>query len=226
MKQKILVVDDEIDIVEFIKYNLEKEGYRVKTANNGTSAINKAKKFEPALILMDVMMPDMDGISACRHIREIKTLKNVFIMFLTARSEEFSEIAGFEAGGNDYVHKPIKPNALVSRINAIMKRIDESEEKLSEIIVQGKTVINPISHVVTSNEIELKLPKKEFELLYLLASNRDKVFTRKNILKKIWGDDVLVVDRTIDVHIRKLREKLGISSIETIKGVGYKFVGC
>jgi two-component system, OmpR family, alkaline phosphatase synthesis response regulator PhoP len=225
MKQKILVVDDEIDIVEFIKYNLEKEGYRVKTAHNGVIAIKKAKKFNPDLILMDVMMPEMDGISACRHIRKFNALRNVFIMFLTARSDEFSEIAGFEAGGNDYVHKPIKPKALTSRINSIMKRIDEPEEKSNEIIVQGTLVIDPISHMVTSNNSDLKLPKKEFELLYLLASKKDKVFTRKKILKKVWGDDVLVVDRTIDVHIRKLREKLGASSIETVKGVGYKYVG-
>ncbi|MCB0734675.1 MAG: response regulator transcription factor [Bacteroidetes bacterium] len=225
MNAKILIVDDEIDIVEFIRYNLEKEGYEVESASSGTEAIRKAREFEPALIVLDVMMPEMDGISACREIRKIEKLNNTFIMFLTARDEEFSEIAGFEAGGNDYVHKPIKPRALMSRINAIMKRSETQTEVEGEILNLGDITIDPTTRLVTVSGLDMSLPKKEFELLHLLASKVGKVFTRDKILRRVWGEDVYVVDRTIDVHIRKLREKIGDKRIETIKGVGYKFVG-
>ncbi|MBI1306264.1 MAG: response regulator [Bacteroidetes bacterium] len=225
MNSRILIVDDEADIVEFIRYNLEKEGYQVATASNGVEAVQIAGEFDPALIILDVMMPVMDGISACRELRKIDKLKNTFIMFLTARDEEFSEIAGFDAGGDDYVHKPIKPRALMSRINAIMKRKEGVGETEAVILRHNDLMIDPNTRVVTVRDVEMSLPKKEFELLYLLASKAGKVFTREKILRKVWGDDVYVVDRTIDVHIRKLREKIGDKRIETIKGVGYKFVG-
>ncbi len=226
MGSKILVVDDEADIVEFISYNLEKEGYEVQIAHNGSEAVDKAKSFKPDLIIMDVMMPHMDGIEACRKIRENEELTNTFIMFLTARSEEYSEIAGFDAGGDDYVTKPIKPRALLSRVNAIMKRHTSNlESDTADVLVNGNLTINPNEHVVKLGDVSLNLPRKEFDLLYLLASKPSKVFTREKILRKVWGTDVFVVDRTIDVHIRKIREKIGDTKIETIKGVGYKFVG-
>jgi len=225
MSRKILIVDDEVDIVEFIRYNLEKEGYSVEVAHNGISAVKKAKKFKPELILMDVMMPELDGIGACKAIRKMPELDKTFVMFLTARNEEFSEIAAFDAGGNDYVHKPIRPMALMSRINSIMSQKELESEKSADVLSKGSIRIDPVTRIVTAKGIDLHLPKKEFELLYLLASKSGKVFTREKILKKVWGDDVYVVDRTIDVHIRKLREKLGDKTIETIKGVGYRFVG-
>ena len=223
---KILVVDDEVDIVEFICYNLEKEGYAVQSANSGREAVEKAKSFQPNLIIMDVMMPQMDGIEACRKIRENEDLNKSFIMFLTARNEEYSEIAGFDAGGDDYVTKPIKPRALLSRVHAIMKRQNaQSEPDAGEVLTHGDLIINPNEYIVKLGDEKLSLPRKEFDLLYLLASKPAKVFTREKILRKVWGTDVFVVDRTIDVHIRKIREKIGDSKIETVKGVGYKFVG-
>lgn len=226
MSSKILVVDDEVDIVEFICYNLEKEGYTVQSANSGQEAVDKAKSFQPNLIIMDVMMPQMDGIEACRKIRENEELNKAFIMFLTARSEEYSEIAGFDAGGDDYVTKPIKPRALLSRVHAIMKRQNaHNEEDGGEVLTHGDLVVNPNEYVVKLGEKKLNLPRKEFDLLYLLASKPAKVFTREKILRKVWGTDVFVVDRTIDVHIRKIREKIGDQKIETVKGVGYKFIG-
>ncbi|MEZ4842650.1 MAG: response regulator transcription factor [Bacteroidia bacterium] len=226
MSSKILVVDDETDIVEFVSYNLEKEGYTVETAYDGAEAVKKANSFKPDLIIMDVMMPIMDGIEACRRIRQSSDLKNTFILFLTARNEEFTEIAGFDAGGDDYITKPIKPRALLSRINAIVKRHNSADILTEqEAITVGNLTINPNEHTVLLDETVLTLPRKEFELLYLLIGKPGKVFSRENILKMVWGEDVFVVDRTIDVHIRKIREKIGDSKIETIKGVGYKFVG-
>lgn len=226
MSSKILVVDDEVDILDFISYNIEKEGYTVQSAQNGLEAIEKAASFKPDLIIMDVMMPKMDGIEACRKIRENEDLANTFVMFLTARNEEYSEIAGFDAGGDDYVTKPIKPRALLSRVHAIMKRQNSQvEAETADVLTNGDLVINPSEYIVKLGEEKLTLPRKEFDLLYLLASKPGKVFTREKILRKVWGTDVFVVDRTIDVHIRKIREKIGDSKIETIKGVGYKFVG-
>jgi len=226
MSSKILVVDDEADIVEFISYNLEKEGYTVQTAHNGLEAVEKASSFRPDLIVLDVMMPQLDGIEACRKIRENPELSNTFIMFLTARNEEYSEIAGFDAGGDDYVFKPIKPRALLSRVNAIMKRKNAQQESdVAEVLNHGDLEVNPNEYLVKLGDKSMTLPRKEFDLLYLLASKPGKVFTREKILRKVWGTDVFVVDRTIDVHIRKIREKIGDTKIETIKGVGYKFVG-
>jgi len=226
MSSKILVVDDEVDIVEFISYNLEKEGYTVQTAHNGLEAVEKASSFRPDLIVLDVMMPQLDGIEACRKIRENPELSNTFIMFLTARNEEYSEIAGFDAGGDDYVFKPIKPRALLSRVNAIMKRKNAQQESdVAEVLNHGDLEVNPNEYLVKLGDKSMTLPRKEFDLLYLLASKPGKVFTREKILRKVWGTDVFVVDRTIDVHIRKIREKIGDTKIETIKGVGYKFVG-
>ncbi|MFT7592565.1 MAG: two-component system alkaline phosphatase synthesis response regulator PhoP [bacterium] len=226
MSSKILVVDDEVDIVELIRYNLEKEGYEVQSAYSGREAVLTAKSFEPDLIIMDVMMPELDGIEACREIRENEELNRSFIMFLTARSEEYSEIAGFDAGGDDYVIKPIKPRALISRVHSIMKRQNaQNESDTSVVLTNNNLIIDPNEHIVKLGEERLNLPRKEFDLLYLLASKPAKVFTREKILQKVWGTDVFVVDRTIDVHIRKIREKIGDSKIETVKGVGYKFVG-
>lgn len=221
MAKKILIVDDEKDIVELVRYNLEKEGFKCYVAYDGEEAVEKAKDKKPDLVLLDIMMPKMDGIEACRQIREIDSLKNVFIAFLTARSEEYSELAGFDVGADDYITKPIKPRILVSRINALLKR--KKEEAVKEEIVVGDIRIDRNTFMVTVREHELILPKKEFELLYLLASKPGKVFTRESILNKVWGTDVFVVDRTIDVHIRKIREKIGEDRIRTIKGVGYKF---
>ncbi|MVZ67249.1 response regulator [Sphingobacterium sp. DK4209] len=224
-KQKILVVDDEADIVELISYNLTKEGYQVYTAANGKEAIKVAKDVYPDLIILDVMMPEMDGIEACRLMRSMPEFKQTFMVFLTARSEEYSEIAGFHVGADDYIAKPIKPRALMSRINAILRRNtsevidDQSTDKL-EI---SDLVIDRDSFLVYRGEEKFVLAKKEFELLYLLASKPNKVFTREQILKAIWEDSVVVTNRTIDVHIRKLREKIGDTYVTTVKGVGYKF---
>ncbi len=221
MAKKILIVDDEKDIVDLVRYNLEKEGFKCYVAYDGEEAVAKAKEKVPDLVLLDIMMPKMDGIEACRQIREIDSLKNVFIAFLTARSEEYSELAGFDVGADDYITKPIKPRILVSRIQAILKRTKEEEVK-DEIIVNDIR-IDRNTFTVMVRDHELILPKKEFELLYLLASKPGKVFTRESILNKVWGTDVFVVDRTIDVHIRKIREKIGEDRIKTVKGVGYKF---
>lgn len=224
MNEKILIVDDDPDIIGFIRYNLEKEGYITDFAQNGEVAIQKASTFKPDLILMDVMMPKMDGIEACLRIREKKGMKDIFIIFLTARSEEYSELAGFDAGADDYITKPIKPRVLLSRIKAILKR-GSNEDGASTIIEVGDMVIDRGTFTVKTADAELILPKKEFDLLFLLASKPGHVFTRDKILSEVWGDDVLVVDRTIDVHIRKIREKIGEQRITTIKGVGYKFEG-
>ncbi len=221
MPPKILIVDDEPDILEFIKYLLEREDYQVETASNGTEAILKSKSFKPELILMDVMMPVMDGIEACRQIKLHPESKNTFIMFLTARSEEYSEIAGFEAGADDYINKPVKPRVLLSRIKAILKRGKNPDYEQVTLTI-GDLIIDRTSYSVSVEGKKMVLPKKEFDLLFLLATKPGKVFTREKILSEVWGDDVYVVDRTIDVHIRKIREKIGEKLISTIKGVGYK----
>ncbi len=218
---KILVVDDEIDILEFIQYNLKKEGYDVHLAHNGQEAITIGKKIKPDLILLDVMMPVMDGIEACKHIKADSDFNETFVVFLTARAEEYSEIAGFNAGADDYISKPIKPRVLLSRLSAILRR--KSKEVVDAKIVAGDIVIDRETFLVYRGDEKIQLARKEFELLFLLASKPGKVFTREYILEKVWGDEVLVVDRTIDVHIRKLREKIGDDYIGTVKGVGYKF---
>ncbi|HUH18384.1 response regulator transcription factor [Albibacterium sp.] len=222
-KNNILVVDDEPDIRELIEYNLKKEGYRVATAANGKQAIVQAKREIPDLIILDIMMPEMDGIEACRLMRTMPEFKNTFMVFLTARSEEYSEIAGFNVGADDYIAKPIKPRVLVSRINAILRRNIQQEEPILNKLEVADLVIDRDAFMVFRDEERITLAKKEFELLYLLASKPGKVFTRDVILKSIWEDSVVVTNRTIDVHIRKLREKVGGNYVSTVKGVGYKF---
>ncbi|MES2652658.1 MAG: response regulator transcription factor [Bacteroidota bacterium] len=222
-KQKILIVDDEPDILELIEYNLKKEGYQVYLASNGQDGVAMAKKVHPDLIILDIMMPKMDGIEACRLMRAIPEFKNTFMVFLTARSEEYSEIAGFNVGADDYIAKPIKPRALISRINAILRRNASGEEISDNKVEIGDLVIDREAYLVFQNGQKVVLAKKEFELLYLLASKPGKVYTRESILKNIWEDSVVVTNRTIDVHIRKLREKLGENYVATVKGVGYKF---
>ena len=222
-KQKILIVDDEPDILELIEYNLKKEGYQVYLAHNGQEAVAEAKRALPDLIVLDIMMPKMDGIEACRIMRTMPEFKNTFMVFLTARSEEYSEIAGFNVGADDYIAKPIKPRALVSRINAILRRNNGPDEVSDNKLEVGDLVIDRESYLVYQNGAKVVLAKKEFELLYLLASKPGKVYTREVILKNIWEDSVVVTNRTIDVHIRKLREKLGEMYVSTVKGVGYKF---
>lgn len=218
---KILVVDDENDILEFIQYNLKKEGYEVHLAHNGQEAIEVGRKVKPDLILLDVMMPVMDGIEACKIMKADANFSKTFIVFLTARAEEYSEIAGFNAGADDYIAKPIKPRVLISRISAILRR--KSKEVTEAKLTVGDIIIDRETFLVYRGEQKIQLARKEFELLFLLAGKPGKVFTREYILEKVWGDEVLVVDRTIDVHIRKLREKLGDEYIGTVKGVGYKF---
>ena len=222
MNNKILLVDDEQDILDFLYYNLNKEGYKVSTATNGKDAISIAKKELPDLIILDVMMPDLDGMETCRELREISSLKNTIIAFLTARNEDYSQIAGFDVGADDYITKPIKPRVLASRIKALLRRNKKSEPG-SEDINLGGIVIDKEKFLVIKDGTEINLPKKEFKLLSLLATKPGKVFTREYILQEVWGDEVVVGDRTIDVHIRKLREKLGDEFIKTIKGIGYKF---
>ena len=222
-KQKILVVDDEPDIVELIAYNLKREGYQVYTASNGQEGVSTAKRIMPDLIILDVMMPKMDGIEACRIMRAMPEFKSTFMVFLTARSEEYSEIAGFNVGADDYIAKPIKPRALLSRINAILRRNTQQEEVPAEKLEIADLVIDREAFLVFKNGDKIVLAKKEFELLYLLASKPGKVYTREVILKNIWEDSVVVTNRTIDVHIRKLREKIGEDYVTTVKGVGYKF---
>jgi len=221
-KKKILVVDDEEDILEFLSYNLSKEGAKVYKASNGVDAIEKAIKKKPDLILLDVMMPEMDGVETCIQLRDKPETQNTIIAFLTARNEDYSQIAGFEAGADDYIAKPIKPRVLISRIKALMRRNDVIEPTSAQIELKSLK-IDRDRYVVIKDDEELNLPKKEFELLSLLISEPGKVFTRENILSSVWGEDVVVGDRTIDVHIRKLREKIGNHHIKTIKGVGYKF---
>jgi len=224
MAWKILIVDDEPDIVDFIEYNLQKEDFITAKAYNGEDALKIAADFRPDLIILDVMMPQMDGIDTCRRLRQNPDLTSTYIMFLTARSEEYSEIAGFEAGADDFVYKPVKPRALMSRINAIARRKSLTVDPDSSSVSHKGIKIDPSSYTVSIEDKELPFPKKEFELLYLLMSKPGKVFTREKILNKIWGESVYVVDRTIDVHIRKIREKIGDDMIQTVKGVGYKFV--
>ena len=222
-KQKILIVDDEPDILELIEYNLKKEGYQVFLAHNGQEAVTEAKRSLPDLIVLDIMMPKMDGIEACRIMRTMPEFKNTFMVFLTARSEEYSEIAGFNVGADDYIAKPIKPRALVSRINAILRRNAPAEDVTDNKLEIGDLVIDREAYLVYQKGAKVVLAKKEFELLYLLASKPGKVYTREVTLKNIWEDSVVVTNRTIDVHIRKVREKLGDDVISTVKGVGYKF---
>jgi len=219
---KILIVDDEDDILEFVGYNLRKEGFKTFMANNGKDAIRIAKRELPHLIILDVMMPEMDGIETCREMRNIPSLKSSVITFFTARNEDYSQIAGFEAGADDYITKPIKPRVLTSKITALLRRLPESKPVKSKIIV-GNLIIDNEKYTVRINDTEHTLPRKEFELLSLLASKPNRVFTRNEIFSKVWSNDVIVGDRTIDVHIRKLREKLGIDHIKTLKGVGYKY---
>lgn len=219
---KILIVDDELDILEFLSYNLKKEGYQVFTAPGGDEAIAIAKKELPHLVLLDVMMPGLDGIEVCRELRSAPGLNDVIIAFLTARSEDYSHIAGFDAGADDYINKPIKPRVLISRIKALLRRYPTGKEGESVIDVGGLK-IDRESYLVINDGKEINLPRKEFELLSLLASKPGKVFAREEILNRVWGDEVIVGDRTIDVHIRKLREKIGEDFIKTVKGVGYKF---
>lgn len=218
--EKILLVDDENDILEFVSYNLTKEGFQVLTCNNGKEAIKIAQKENPDLIILDVMMPEMDGIETCHELRSIEKLKDTLIIFLSARGEDYSQVAGFDAGADDYVSKPIKPRLLVSRVKAILRRKGGKSE---EEEVHGNIRIDREKYLVFKGEEEFSLPKKEFELLALLFSKPGKVFTREIILESVWGGEVIVGDRTIDVHVRKLREKLGDELIKTIKGVGYKF---
>lgn len=222
--QKVLVVDDEEPILELLRYNLEKGGYEVETAVNGMNAIEIAKRFLPDLVLLDIMMPVMDGVETCRRIREIPELQKTFVVFLTARSEEYSEVAAFDVGADDYITKPIKPRALMSRIQAIFRR-DSKTDLPSKTIETGELKIDRTSYTVTVKGRQVALPKKEFELLYFLARNPNKVYSREDLLANIWGTDVYVVPRTVDVHIRKVREKVGDDYITTVKGVGYKFSG-
>lgn len=221
---KILLVDDEPDILEIVEYNLKKEDFQVFTAKDGLEAVELAEEIQPHLILMDVMMPKLDGIEACERIRKIPELSKTVITFLTARGEDYSQLAGFEAGADDYITKPVKPKVLVSKVKALLRRFTTAEEDNSSVLKVENLVINRDEYKVTHKKEEIMLPRKEFELLWLLASQPGKVFRREDILDKVWGSEVVVGDRTIDVHIRKLREKIGDDYFKTIKGVGYKFV--
>ncbi len=222
-KFHILLVDDEPDIIEFLSYNLSKEGYRMSSAENGLQAIEQVKKMKPDLILMDIMMPEMDGITAVSKIKQLPGSEDIMIAFLTARSEEYSQIAGFEAGADDYVSKPIKPKVLMHRIEAMLRRLDKGK-MMDKVVTRGNLSIDSTRYVISVDGNEIVLPRKEFELLAILASHPERVFNRDEILEKVWGKDVVVGDRTIDVHVRKIREKVGNNIIATIKGVGYKFV--
>ena len=226
MKKKdirILLVDDEPDVIEIIKYNLVQEGYSVKTASNGREALKKAVKILPHLIIMDVMMPEMDGIEACEELRKDTRFNDTVIMFLTARGEDYSYVAAFDSGADDYVTKPIKPKIIISKVKALLRRLKKEDENQDKIRL-GKLIIDREQYEVTYKEKTFSLPRKEFELLYLLASKPDKVVKREKIMQIVWGSEVVVGDRTIDVHIRKLREKIGDKYLKTIKGVGYKFI--
>ena len=225
-KNRILLVDDESDILDFLSYNLKKEGFYVSTSLNGRDALNCIDDFKPNLIIIDVMMPGMDGIETCETIRANSKYDNILIAFLTARSEDYSQVAGLEAGADDYIKKPVKPKILVSRVKALLRRkgtLVSLDNKLKNRLEIADLIIDRDRYEVTLDEINFSLPRKEFEILYLLASKPGKVFHREEIFEKIWGDDVVVGGRTIDVHIRKLREKLGRNYISTVKGIGYKF---
>jgi|TARA_B110001450_G_scaffold40378_1_gene36219 two-component system, OmpR family, alkaline phosphatase synthesis response regulator PhoP len=220
---KILLVDDEPDIIEIVSYNLKSEGYQIFTATNGLEAVTSAKKNSPHLILLDIMMPKMDGIEACEKIRKINSLENVIISFLTARGEDYSQVAGFEAGADDYITKPIKPKVLVSKVKSLLRRL-KSKKESEETYTVGDIIIDREEYVVYKAGVKISLPRKEFELFSLLTSKPGKVFKREVILDTVWGNEVVVGGRTIDVHIRKLREKIGDDHFKTVKGVGYKFV--
>jgi two-component system alkaline phosphatase synthesis response regulator PhoP len=225
---RILLVDDEIDILEFLSYNLRAEGFKISTASNGLEALKITNEIKPHLVLMDVMMPKMDGIAACKEIRANKELEHTLVAFLTARGEDYSQIAGFEAGGDDYITKPIKPKVLVSRIKALLKRrsikIEDTEMGSAGKITSGDLVIDKERYLVIKKGKDISLPRKEFELLSLLISKPEKVFTRDEIFDRVWDHNIVVGDRTIDVHIRKLRKKIGEKYIRTVKGIGYKYV--
>ena len=221
---KILLVDDEPDILEIVSYNLSSEGYDVFTAKNGVEAVTKAKKKQPHLVILDVMMPEMDGIEACELMRSTPGLENTVITFLTARGEDYSQVAGFDAGADDYITKPIKPKVLVSKVKALLRRLKDNTVEVEDIVKVGNIVIDREEYKIINDGEELILPRKEFELLSLLTSKPNKVFKREVILDKVWGNEVVVGGRTIDVHIRKLREKIGDHHFKTVKGVGYKFV--
>ncbi|GGF64305.1 response regulator transcription factor [Wenyingzhuangia marina] len=219
---KILLVDDEPDILEIVGYNLKKEGYDIYTAENGLEAVSQAKKVQPHLILLDVMMPEMDGVEACEKIRELPDMGDVIISFFTARGEDYSQVAGFDAGADDYITKPIKPKLLISKIKSLLRRIkEEGSNNNTEL---GGITIDRDEYLIIKDGDKIVLPRKEFELFSLLTSKPGKVFNRESIMKKVWGSDVVVGDRTIDVHIRKLREKIGDDYFKTVKGVGYKFI--
>jgi two-component system, OmpR family, alkaline phosphatase synthesis response regulator PhoP len=219
---KILLVDDDPDIIELLEYNLSKEGYEIASANDGVQAVEVAKTFKPDLILLDVMMPRQDGIETARQLRQLPDFKDTYILFLTARAEEYTEVAAFDVGADDYIVKPIKPRALVSRIKAVLRRDIQQVETDSSIEI-GQLIISRTNYSVMNNGVHLVMPKKEFELLYFLAKHPNKVFNRDELLEKVWGVDVYVVERTVDVHIRKLREKIPEYYIKTLKGVGYMF---
>lgn len=221
-KRKVLIVDDDEDILDLLSYNLSKEGYQVFQASDGVEALEVAKAKLPELIILDIMMPQMDGVEACRLMRQEEGLAKAHIIFLTARIEEYSEVAAFDSGADDFISKPIKPRALISRVNSYFKRSEKKEEQTG-ILEMGDLIINRISYSVKLKGKKIILPKKEFELLYYLAKKPDEVFNRDTLLKNIWGTDVYVLARTVDVHIRKIREKIGDNFISTIKGVGYKF---
>lgn len=219
---KILLVDDEPDILEIVSYNLKNEGYQVYTASNGNEGINKAKKLLPDLIILDIMMPDIDGVETCKILKEIDSLNHSIITFFTARAEEYSQLAGYDAGADDYITKPIKPKLLIRKVNALLRRNAKNKEE-ENIIKTKSLIINKNTYSITVNNKTLDLPKKEFKLLHLLVTNKDKVVLRETIMDKVWGNDVVVGNRTIDVHIRKLRKKIGNTFFKTVKGVGYKF---
>ncbi len=221
MAERILLVDDDPDILEFLSYNLKREGYEVECCNNGMDALKIVSKFIPALILLDIMMPDLDGIETCIELRKLPALKDTVIAFLTARNEDYSQVAGFEAGADDYICKPIRPRVLISRVKALLRR--RRKDNLRTISFNG-IKLDREKYLVFKNDIAMELPKKEFELLSLLISIPGKVFTREYILDKVWGTDVVVGDRTIDVHVRRLREKFGEGCIKTVKGIGYKYM--
>ena len=220
---KILLVDDEPDILEIVGYNLKSEGYTIATATNGLEAVKRARTFQPHLILLDIMMPEMDGIEACEKIRQIKGFEKVLIVFFTARGEDYSQVAGFDAGADDYITKPIKPKVLISKVKGLLRRITESEDENDQLKV-GNIIIDRDEYMIIKDGRKFSLPRKEFELFSLLASKPGKVFKRDDILDKVWGSEVVVGGRTIDVHIRKLREKIGEKNFKTVKGVGYKFI--
>ena len=222
--KKVLVVDDEPDILEFIQFNLERAGFEIKTASNGALAIKQAKKFRPDLIILDIMMPELDGVEVCRELRSMPEFDATLIAFLTARNEDYTQIAGLDVGGDDYITKPIRPRVLVSRINALLRRKGNARsEEDTNVITVGNLVIDKDKVLVYKDESAIVLAKKEFELLCLLVTKPGKVFTREEIFTKVWGTNVIVGNRTIDVHIRKLREKIGANYIKTTKGIGYKF---